>query len=660
MADLLSTSITGGVIQKSGTNTVSTVVAIKPYLEVDSISFESTNSISFVSTAYDINADKIVVAYRDDTDAGKGKAIVGSVSAVSVSPAVITWGTPVTFANYETTATAGSNSAYNGPAIVYDVNAQKMVIAWSKGDRNPNGIGTYAGKGTSKVGTVSGTGTGATITFSGAEGDWDTSGLTPDGTDVNFTKQLKYEPNAQKMVITWHGYGNTNTQGSSPIIGMQGWASVGTVSGTSISWGTAVLVESDAESNATTGGATGAEYRHASLVYDTASQNIVIAWEGSTASLGTQSMIRVGTVSGTSITFGPRIKHMIDTTVLPDADASDMSYDTAAQKIVLIYTDYSTYIGDRYATARVGTVSGTGGTASIALGIPVAYNRAPVRGNNIIYNTNAQKHLVTSVRYTVTDPMVNNIQSQEGTVTSVTLTCTTTNSSTTVTTASTSSLAVGMSISGTGMGAGSDPTTVTTITSITNATTFVLSANATASGSTSLIFTSISFSEEVTIERTSTSPYSYTFLNNPSAYDSSTYRMYVSRPSPNPSVMITNFKASAITIDLSTGGIFTLDLQNTDGPGITSFTVSNVDQTTNTVQSFILKITQGSHGPVLATGVTSRQIIWSELTNIKWPSDEGPNIPTLTATDNAVDILSFTTYDKGVTWYGSVVGQNFI
>jgi len=141
------------------------------------------------------------------------------------------------------------------------------------------------------------------------------------------------------------------------------------------------------------------------------------------------------------------------------------------------------------------------------------------------------------------------------------------------------------------------------------------------------------------------------------AYDSVAKKMFLSSDTGG---HVVHMKASAITIDLSTGGIFTLDLQNTDGPGIVSFTVSNVDQTTDRAQSFILKITQGSHGPAPAGGFTSRQIIWSELTNIKWPSDEGPNTPTLTATDNAVDILSFTTYDKGVTWHGSVVGQNFI
>jgi len=33
--------------------------------------------------------------------------------------------------------------------------------------------------------------------------------------------------------------------------------------------------------------------------------------------------------------------------------------------------------------------------------------------------------------------------------------------------------------------------------------------------------------------------------------------------------------------------------------------------------------------------------------------------PTLTTGNDKIDILSFTTYDYGTTWHGSVVGQNY-
>ena len=104
---------------------------------------------------------------------------------------------------------------------------------------------------------------------------------------------------------------------------------------------------------------------------------------------------------------------------------------------------------------------------------------------------------------------------------------------------------------------------------------------------------------------------------------------------------------TTITVDSATGSSFEIDLQTASGD-ISTFTINNPSSTY--INSFILKITQGS---------TARQIIWSGLTNIIWPSDEGPITPTLTTTDNAVDILSFTTYNNGTTWHGSLVGQNF-
>ena len=73
---------------------------------------------------YDVNADKIVVAYRDDTDAGKGKAVVGTVSSTT-----IVWGTPVQFSTGETTAVAGGNVSQIGFAMDYHTVAQKVVIA---------------------------------------------------------------------------------------------------------------------------------------------------------------------------------------------------------------------------------------------------------------------------------------------------------------------------------------------------------------------------------------------------------------------------------------------------------------------------------------------------------------------------------------------------
>jgi hypothetical protein len=237
------------------------------------------------------------------------------------------------------------------------------------------------------------------------------------------------------------------------------------------------------------------------------------------------------------------------------------------------------------------------------------------------------------------------------TITSVgPLTCTT-NSTTTVTTADTSSLAVGMSVSGTGMGVGASAVadgfhldTVTEITSIINSTTFVISAASSTSGGPSLTFTSLSLSDQVTIEDSVPRVDLTDVFDNHKAYDSVAKKIIYVRGDVNPSATMIDFDGSSIVVDLSIGSFFEVDLQ-TATKNIFAITISNASA--SHISSFVLKLTQGS---------TARQIEWSELSAFKWI---GGTAPTLTTTDNAVDILSFTTYDYGTTWHGAVVGQNF-
>ncbi|PID30764.1 hypothetical protein CSA80_04450 [Candidatus Saccharibacteria bacterium] len=53
-----------------------------------------------------------------------------------------------------------------------------------------------------------------------------------------------------------------------------------------------------------------------------------------------------------------------------------------------------------------------------------------------------------------------------------------------------------------------------------------------------------------------------------------------------------------------------------------------------------------------ATG--GRTVTWPA--GVKWSG----GAPTLTTTANAVDLLVFETLDGGTTWYGSLVGVNFV
>lgn len=99
--------------------------------------------------------------------------------------------------------------------------------------------------------------------------------------------------------------------------------------------------------------------------------------------------------------------------------------------------------------------------------------------------------------------------------------------------------------------------------------------------------------------------------------------------------------SSALTLNLNNSQVFTVALNS----NISTLTISNVEARANTAQGFTL---------ILTADGTARTITWPG--SVKWPSGTGP---TLTSTNNKVDILSFLTPDNGTTWYGFVGGQNF-
>jgi hypothetical protein len=102
---------------------------------------------------------------------------------------------------------------------------------------------------------------------------------------------------------------------------------------------------------------------------------------------------------------------------------------------------------------------------------------------------------------------------------------------------------------------------------------------------------------------------------------------------------------STLTLDLSTGSFFELDLEPVTSD-IGTFTITET-LSGQQVKTFSLKIIQGTI-PI--------EFSWGSISNIKWPGGTGP---TLTPINNAIDILQFTTYDAGTTWHGEIIGLNF-
>jgi len=317
-------SLSGGdtvIVNSDGTVSVVASTVVSEAVGTPEV-FESATTVD-TSAAYDANAQKVVIAYQDSANSEYGTAVVGTVDATDNS---ISFGTPVVFESVGASQTSST----------YDANAQKVVIAYR--ERNSD-------DGKAVVGTVSGT----SISF-GAPVAFDSGNV--------FYISSAYDTNAQKVVIAYQDSENSN----------YGTAIVGTVSGTSISFGTAVVFESAASYDV-------------SAAYDANAQKVVIAYRdfGNTSD-GTAI---VGTVSGTSISFGTPVVFESGS-----AEWNSAAYDANAQKVVIAYRDG---LNSNYGTAVVGTVSGT----SVSFGTPVVFESANSVYISAAYDANAQTIVVS-------------------------------------------------------------------------------------------------------------------------------------------------------------------------------------------------------------------------------------------------------------------------
>jgi hypothetical protein len=383
LSDLLPAGAGGKQVNfvASGTLPSGQTVALKTNGQVEAITgvaqgfgtavvFESAEPM-YISAIYDSTNQKIAIAYRDVGNSNYGTAIVGTVSGTSIS-----FGTAVVF---ESAATAHISATY-------DSANNKIVIAY-----RDEGNSSY---GTAIVGTVSGTSIsfGAAAVFqsifsSPISATYDSTNSkiviisrqasyygtatvgTVSGTSISFGTAVVFESASigefsatfdstnNKVVIAYADNGN----------GSYGTAIVGTVSGTSISFGTAAVF------NASYTGYT-------SAAYDSTNGKVVIGYQDNgNSNYGTAI---VGTVSGTSISFGAEA-------VFESGNSSYISatYDSTNEKIVISYADGG---NSYYGTAVVGTVSGT----SISFGSPEVFNSARSDYISAIYDSTNGKVVI--------------------------------------------------------------------------------------------------------------------------------------------------------------------------------------------------------------------------------------------------------------------------
>ena len=274
-----------------------------------------------MSAIFDSSANKVVIAFSDGSSSDHGTAIVGTVSGTSIS-----FGTKVVFES--------ASTAYI--SATFDSNSNKVVIAYAD---NGNSV-----RGTAVVGTVSGT----SISFGGA---------VVFGSAATPFISATYDSNSNKVVIAYRDNNNAS----------YGTAVVGTVSGTTISYGTPVVFHS-----------TYSNYNTAT--FDSNSNKIVIAFAGYNGSNYECNAI-VGTVSGTSISFGT--KAQFDSNDNPQYISA--TFDSNANKVVIAYRD--TF---GYGSLAVGDVSGT----SISFDSPVTFESASSENTAAVFDSNLNKVVI--------------------------------------------------------------------------------------------------------------------------------------------------------------------------------------------------------------------------------------------------------------------------
>ena len=279
----------------------------------------TTTAANYVHVVYDSNSNRSVLIYRNGTNS-KGEARVGTVSGTSIS-----YGTAVEFEQ--------GNTEFIG--ATFDSNSNKVVIAYRDA-----GNSNY---GTAIVGTVDPSDN--SISFGTAAVFESAHAWIIDAT---------FDSSNNKVVIVYTDADNSN----------YGTAIVGTVSGTDITFGTAVVFKSAAT-------------YYAVATFDTTNNKVVVCYDSS------NGYGIVGTVSGTSISFGSETS--FDSGGHTDLD---VAYDSTSGKVLVVGASGS---DSSRGEAVVGTVSGT----SISFGTLVSYEAGASTYNRVVFDTNVNKAVVT-------------------------------------------------------------------------------------------------------------------------------------------------------------------------------------------------------------------------------------------------------------------------
>jgi hypothetical protein len=221
-----------------------------------------------ISASYNIAAQRFVVT-RYDTYYG-----VASVALVSATATSLTLGS------------SASIAVTNATASVYDANTQRTVVF-----NGSQAIVCTISGGSLSLNTA--------VTFTGSSIDSGNLGAV-------------YDPDSQKIIVVY-------------VTSSAVRARVGTVSGTTISFGTEVTIA--------------ASSTNPSINYDAASKKVIVTYIAGAGTSATGRLV-VGTVSGTDISFASPVTYI---TAGPSYYSQSVTYDAAAQRLVLPYSYRDSY-----------------------------------------------------------------------------------------------------------------------------------------------------------------------------------------------------------------------------------------------------------------------------------------------------------------------------
>ena len=275
-------------------------------------------TVNEVALSYDTGQDRVLLCYIDGSDGNKLKAITGTVSGTSIS--------------FSTNTIAEGNSSEH-IALAYSPDSANHMLVYSDGG-NGN-------RGAARVVSISGAGAPAVA--------------NPEvvyNSTVTQSQDVVYDTTQDKFVVFYRDNGNS----------YYGECAVGSISGTTITFGTSVVLNSDNTTDI-------------ALAFDSSSEKTVVLYK-----TGQDPRSRVISVSGTTPSAGSE-------TVIVSLSGSgyyDLVYESSAGKLIAIFDNEDDSEGE-YA---VGTVSGT----SITYLTPVTFNSdGRARYNGASFNASVNK-----------------------------------------------------------------------------------------------------------------------------------------------------------------------------------------------------------------------------------------------------------------------------